>query len=153
MRIFLCLCLAVSAFGQKATSGESVADSDWNKVMALPKGTEVRVAAKGIKGVLEGKVDLVNDEAIVVILPKEQRSVLREDIDRLDFRNADKTKRTTKTERYSNDDTSANPIPPGQRLPGQSAVPRNMSSGTTVMLPSKAPWEPYYVRPKTKEAK
>jgi hypothetical protein len=124
------------------------ADSDWKKVMALSKGTEVRIAQAGVKAPVEGKVDLVNEEALVLILPKEQRSILAEDIERLDFRNFDKTKRLTKDSKVSTDDTSHNPIPPGQRLPGQSAVPRNMSSTTTVTLPSRAPWEPLYVREK-----
>ncbi len=124
------------------------AGSDWKKVMALTKGTEVRIAARGVKAPIEGKVDLVNEEAIVVITPKEQRSVLVEEIDRLDFRNFDKTKRLTRESKVSTDDTSHNPIPPGQRLPGQSAVPRNMSSTNTVTLPSRAPWEPLYVREK-----
>jgi hypothetical protein len=146
MRILLLLAallaLASMGFAQK----EDGPDSDWNKVMALGKGTDVRVAADGVKGVLEGRVDSVNEEAIVIVLPNEQRSVVRESIQRLDFRNSDKTKRLRKEDRVSTDDTSANPIPPGQRLPGQTAVPRNMSAGTSVMLPSKAPWEPLYVR-------
>ncbi len=121
-------------------------DADWRKVMALTRGTEVRIAVQGTKAPLEAKLDTVNDEAIVVVLRNEQRSILVEEIERLDFRNVSKTKKLTTDSKVSTDDTSANPIPPGQRLPGQSAVPRNMSSGTSVMLPSKAPWEPLYKR-------
>jgi hypothetical protein len=123
-------------------------ESDWRKVMALTRGTEVRIALAGKKSPLEGKMDTVNDEAIVVILKDEQRSILLEDIDRLDYRNMERTRKLTKESKVSTDDTSANPVPPGQRLPGQSAVPRNMSAGTNVTLPSKAPWEGLYKRPK-----
>lgn len=122
-------------------------ESDWRKVMALTRGTEVRISVAGKKSPVEAKVDSINDEAIVIVLKDEQRSIPLEEIDRLDFRNLERTKKLTRDSRVSTDDTSANPIPPGQRLPGQSAVPRNMSSTNTVTLPSKAPWEPLYKRP------
>lgn len=121
-------------------------DSDWRKVMELTRGTEVRIAVAGKKSPVEAKVDSINEEAIVIVLKDEQRSILVEEIERLDYRNLERTKKLTKESRVSTDDTSANPIPPGQRLPGQSAVPRNMSSTNTVTLPSKAPWEPLYKR-------
>jgi hypothetical protein len=127
------------------------ADTDWRKVMELTRGTEVRISVAGKKGTVEAKVDSVNDEAIVIVLKDEQRSILVEEIDRLDYRNLERTKKLTRDSRVSSDDTSANPIPPGQRLPGQSAVPRNMSSTNTVTLPSKAPWEPLYKRPAAKK--
>ncbi len=125
-------------------------DSDWRKVMELTRGTEVRISVAGKKGTVEAKIDSVNDEAIVIVLKDEQRSILVEEIERLDYRNLERTKKLTRDSRVSSDDTSANPIPPGQRLPGQSAVPRNMSSTNTVTLPSKAPWEPLYKRPARK---
>lgn len=121
-------------------------DSDWRKVMELTRGTEVRISVTGKKSPVEAKIDSINEEAIVIVLKDEQRSILVEEIDRLDYRNLERTKKLTKESRVSTDDTSANPIPPGQRLPGQSAVPRNMSSTNTVTLPSKAPWEPLYKR-------
>jgi hypothetical protein len=121
-------------------------ESDWRKVMELTRGTEVRIAMAGKKSPVEAKVDSINEEAIVIVLKDEQRSILVEEIERLDYRNLSRTKKLTKDSRVSTDDTSANPIPPGQRLPGQSAVPRNMSSTNTVTLPSKAPWEPLYKR-------
>jgi hypothetical protein len=127
-------------------------EDDWKKVMALSRGTEVRLTGPGIKSTLEGKVDQVNDEAIVLMLRNEQRSVLKEEIATLDFRNVTATRKLTKDSKVSTDDTSANPIPPRQRLPGQSAVPRNMSSTTSVTLPTRAPWEPLY-RVKQKPAK
>lgn len=122
-------------------------DSDWRKVMELTRGTEVRISVAGKKGTVDAKVDSINEEAIVIVLKDEQRSILVEEIDRLDYRNLERTKKLTKDSRVSTDDTSANPVPPGQRLPGQSAVPRTMSSTNTVTLPSKAPWEPLYKRP------
>src|SRR4051812_27030607 len=62
------------------------ADDPWTKIKDLQKGGDVQVFRKGAAKPLEAKLDEVRDEALIVRVKNEQKSIPKEEIDRLDYR-------------------------------------------------------------------
>jgi hypothetical protein len=62
------------------------ADDPWTKIKDLQRGGDVQVFRKGAAKPLEAKLDEVRDDAVVVLVKNEQKSIPKEEIDRLDYR-------------------------------------------------------------------
>lgn len=74
------------------------ADDPWSKVKDLKSGTDLQIYRKGAAKPLEAKLDEVRDDALVVVVKKEQTAIPRDEIDRLDYRPG-KRAVTTETKR------------------------------------------------------
>jgi hypothetical protein len=68
------------------------ADDPWTKVKDLKSGGDVQIFRKGAPKPLEAKLDEVRDDAVVVLVKNEQKSIPKEDIDRLDYRPKGRTR-------------------------------------------------------------
>src|SRR4051812_32925001 len=98
------------------------AEDSWTKVKELKSGTEIRIVRKGVPQPLEAKLDEVRDDAIVIVVKKEQKAVPREEIERLDYRPKPGSRTTTETRTKSE---PVDGVPPagmdhGAAVPGQS---------------------------------
>lgn len=62
---------AISAFA---------ADDPWTKVREIKSGTEIRVYKKGSKVPVVGKIDQATEDAVVIMLKKEEIEIEREEI-------------------------------------------------------------------------
>lgn len=105
-----------------ATLAVFAADNPWNKVRELKTGTELRILKKGAKQPVLGTMDEANDERIIVVIKNEEQAIQKDDIDRIDFRPATKSrvsKETRTTESDSTQTTSVGPQPRGSQ-PGPS---------------------------------
>ena len=84
------------------------ADDAWAKVKAIKSGAELRVYKKGSAQPLLVKMDEATDERLVFVDKKEQTSIAKEDIDRVDARPSSKRPVTKHTEEKTSD-TNADP--------------------------------------------
>ena len=123
----------------------TAADDPWAKVKEINSGAELRVYKKGSTQPLLVKMDEATDDRLVIVNKKEQTSIAREDIDRVDARPSGKrpvTKETKTTMSDSNaDPRSAIPGPTPNR-PGPTS-----SSGTSYSMGGKPDFETVYRRP------
>jgi len=117
------------------------ADDPWTKVKDLKSGSEVRILKRGAQKPIEGKLDEVRDDAVVVVLKNEQVSVAKSDIERLDAR--PKAGRVTRTSDARQ--TDPDPTPPAGMGHGANVPGTNYSSGLSVG--SKPDYETVYRRP------
>jgi len=81
-RILLLLAAAATLFA---------ADDPWAKVKELKSGADIQVFRKGAPKGLAARLDEVRDDALVVRVKNEQKSIPKEEIDRLDYRPAGRT--------------------------------------------------------------
>ncbi|HLK18390.1 MAG TPA: hypothetical protein VKT81_05515 [Bryobacteraceae bacterium] len=92
------------------------ADNPWDKVRELKTGTELRIVKKGSKQPILAIMDEANEERLIIVVKNEQKAIEKDDIDRIDFRPATKSKisketRTTQTDAAQN--ATAGARPPG----------------------------------------
>src|SRR5260370_30645938 len=85
------------------------ADDLWAKVKALKSGTELRVYKRGSAQPLVVKMDEATDERLVFVDKKEQTSVAKEEIERIDARPAGKRPVTKETKSTTNEPDPKNP--------------------------------------------
>jgi len=71
----------------------AMAADEWAKVKAIRSGVELKIYKTGAKQPLEAKMDEATDEALLVATKKEQLSIPREQIERIDARPAKEAKR------------------------------------------------------------
>jgi hypothetical protein len=62
------------------------ADDDWAKVKDLRGGTELRIVKKGSVEPVIGLMADADDERLVIVIKNAQQSILKANIDRLDYR-------------------------------------------------------------------
>lgn len=126
-----------------ATMTAFAADHPWDKVRELRTGTELRIIKKGSKQPILAIMDEANDERLVVVIKNEQKAIDKEEIDRIDFRPATKSKiaketRTTQTDAAQNATAGARP-------PGTSDRP-STSTSTSFGSAAKPDFETIYRR-------
>jgi hypothetical protein len=98
------------------------ADNPWDKVKELKSGTEIRIVRKGVAQPLEAKFDEATDDHIVIVVKKEQRSIAKDEIDRLDYRpNAGGRTTESKVTNTPADTTPTAGMSHGPNVPGQSS--------------------------------
>jgi hypothetical protein len=126
------------------------AEDSWSKVKELRSGTDIRIYKNGAGKPVEGKLDEARDDAIVVVLKKEQVAIAKEQIDRLDARSSKSGGRTT-TESKAGTDANPNTMPPAGM--GHGAPVPGSSYSTTTTIGSKPDYETVYRRPGSQPAK
>jgi hypothetical protein len=122
------------------------AEDPWNKVRELPSGTEIRIYKRGAKQPVTANLDEAHDDSIVVATKKEQVSISKEDIDRIDSRppqTGSRVKKETKTT------TKLDPKGSTPTSPLETGVP-STSSSSSVTFGSKPDFETIYRRVPTK---
>jgi hypothetical protein len=88
------------------------ADNPWDKVKELKTGTELRILKKGSRQPVVGTMDEANDERIVVVIKNEELAIQKDDIDRIDFRPATKSRVNKETRVTQSDSTQTPPVGP-----------------------------------------
>jgi hypothetical protein len=71
----------------------ALAADEWTRVKAIRSGVELKIFKTGAKQPLEAKMDEATDEALLVATKKEQLSIPREQIERIDARPAKVSKK------------------------------------------------------------
>jgi len=119
------------------------AENSWDKVRDLKTGTELRIIKKGARQPILGTMDEANDERIIVVVKNEEIAIQKDDIDRIDYRPAGKTKATKETRTTQSDSSQTTPAGPA----GQGATPGpSTSTTTTYSSGSKPDFETIYRR-------
>jgi hypothetical protein len=119
------------------------ADNPWDKVRELRTGTELRILKKGSRQPILATMDEANDERLIVVVKNEQKAIQKDDIDRIDFRPATKSKiakETRTTQADTSQTSSVGPQPRGSE-PGPST-----STTTSFGGASKPDFETIYRR-------
>jgi hypothetical protein len=116
------------------------ADNPWDKVREIKTGTELRILKKGSRQPILATMDEANDERLVVVIKNEQQAIQKDDIDRIDFRPATKSKIAKETRTTQTDTTPVGPQPRGSQ-PGPST-----STTTSFGGASKPDFETIYRR-------
>jgi hypothetical protein len=119
------------------------ADNPWDKVCQLKTGTELRILKRGTSKPVIGTMDEANDERLIVVIKNEQLAIQKDDIDRIDFRPAGKSKVAKETHTTETDSTQTTPVGPQPKgsQPGPST-----STTTTYGGASKPDFETIYRR-------
>jgi len=126
-----------------ATLTVFAAENSWDKVRDLKTGTELRIIKKGARQPILGTMDEANDERIIVVVKNEEIAIQKDDIDRIDYRPAGKTKATKETRTTQSDSSQTTPAGPA----GQGATPGPSNSTTTTYSSgSKPDFETIYRR-------
>jgi hypothetical protein len=124
------------------------ATDTWPKVKDLPGGTEVRVYKRDGKPPVTAKLADATDDQLIIVVKKEEISIPKDQIDRIDYRPQKSDRVTTTTTNKTDDPATQAPIGPARdaRVPGTSSS-SNMSFGgkpdfetiyrRTAMLPEK----------------
>ncbi len=139
-KVLLCGLVAMAAYG---------ADNPWTKVKELKTGTELRIFKVGAKQPILAAMDEATDDRLVIVVKKEQTSIDKDQIDRIDYRPPKTTSRVT---RVTNETRTTND-PPGQTA---GPAPRGSSGGggpststsNSVNFGSKPGFETIYRRSK-----
>src|SRR4029077_12732128 len=97
--MFRVLCFAL------ATLTVFAADNAWDKVRELKTGTELRILKKGSKQAVLGIMDEANDERIIGVIKNQELAIQKDDIDRIDFRPATKSRVSKETRTTQSDST------------------------------------------------
>ena len=105
-----------------AASALFAADNSWDKVKELKSGTEIRIYRAGAPDPIEAKLDEATDEHIAFVVKKEQKSISKDAVLRLDYR----PKAGSRTTETKTTNTPADATPPagmahGAPVPGQSS--------------------------------
>jgi hypothetical protein len=119
------------------------ADNPWDKVRELKTGTELRILKRGSSKPVIGTMDEANDGRLIVVIKNEQLAIQKEDIDRIDFRPAAKSRAAKETHTTETDSTQTTPVGPQPKgsQPGPST-----STTTTYGGGSKPDFETIYRR-------
>ena len=107
------------------------AEDPWIKVRELKTGAELRIYKTGAKQPVLAKLDEAREDSLVVVLKNAQVAIAKEEIERIDFRPAQKGRRTKVETKTTAEPTDQKPVvllglprsPPGSR--------RSTSSGLT----------------------
>ena len=105
------------------------ADNPWDKVRELKTGTELRILKKGSRQPILATMDEANDERVIVVIKNEEQAIQKEDIDRIDFRPATKSKIAKETRTSQTDTTQITPVGPQPR--GSEPSPSTSTTTTT----------------------
>lgn len=109
------------------------ADNSWDKVRDLRTGTELRIYKKGAHQPVLGSMDEANDERLIAVVKNEQVAIQKDDIDRIDYRPASKsrvTKETRTTQSDSTQTTPVGPVPQGTRGGPSTSTSTSFGSGS-----------------------
>jgi hypothetical protein len=120
------------------------ADDGWAKVKALASGTELRITKTGSRTPVLAKLDEANDERIIIATKTEQVGVAKEQIEKIEFRPAQKSSRVTRQTTTDNTPLDKEAARPGigpSRTPGPTG-----SSSSNVVMGSKPDFEVLWVR-------
>ena len=119
------------------------ADNPWDKVRELKSGAELRIIKKGARQPILATMDEANDDRLIVVIKNEQQAIQKDDIDRIDFRPATKSKIAKETRTTQTDTTQTTPVGPQPRgsQPGPST-----STTTSFGGASKPDFETIYRR-------
>lgn len=107
----------------------SAADN-WQKVRDLPGGTELRVYKTDGKQPVNAKLADATDDALIVVVKKDEVSIPKNQIDRIDYRPQKGSRVTTSGTSKVEDPNTQAPIGPARdaKVPGTSSS-SNMSFG------------------------
>ncbi len=132
--------LALSLLGVGAAQGAD----DWAQVKALRSGAELKIYRTGSKQALEARMDEATDESPIVATKKEQMSIPKDQIERIDVRDPKaargpklETKRTIATGAA----TGADPAKINRPSLTGTVPDRRITSSATWGSP---PWETVY---------
>ncbi|MCU0227445.1 MAG: hypothetical protein MUF01_07375 [Bryobacterales bacterium] len=139
MRIILGLALLLAM----QTSGQE----NWQAVRELPSGTEIRLLQEGQVKPLLAVLEEATDEVLRVAVKKQQLSIDRAEVRRIEARRKG-AKPTTRTETIPSTDGKG-PVP-GSEIPGPIPPGRGPSGSiaTTVAFGGKGKFETVYTKPK-----
>lgn len=112
-----------------ATLTVFAADNPWDKVRELKTGTELRILKKGSRQPVLGTMDEANDERIVVVVKNEELAIQKDDIDRIDFRPATKSRVIKETRTTQSDSTQTPSVGPQGSQAGPSTSTTTSYSG------------------------
>jgi len=125
-----------------ALAALAVEQDTWGKVRELHSGLDVRVYKSGSSSAVSAVLYSATEDALIVMIKKEQVAIPKADIDRLDYR-PPQDGPPAKAKMQSSTDS---PVPksdgPTPHVPG-----RNLSVGTVHELGSKPGFETIYRRP------
>jgi hypothetical protein len=110
------------------------ADTPWDKVRDLKTGTELRIFKKGSRQPVIGTMDEANDERLVVVIKNEELAIPKDDIDRIDFRPATKSRAIKETRTTQSDSSQTTPVGPQPK--GSQSGPTT-STTTSISTASK----------------
>ncbi len=110
----------------------------WAKVHDLKSGTEVRIFKKGVHQPVLATFEEATDDAVVIATKKEEISIAKEDIERLDYR-------PPAGSRVSKETSTTTTAPDQSGPPTQRSEPApTTSSSTNVSFGSKPDFETIY---------
>ncbi|MDQ2947934.1 MAG: hypothetical protein M3Y27_18710 [Acidobacteriota bacterium] len=119
------------------------AEDSWSKVRELKNGIEIRIFKKGASQPILAKADEATDDKLMAVVKNEQVAIPKSDIDRVDARPAQSSRRITKEARESNTDPNKEAISTAHpRMPD---VPGS-SSSTNYSIGGKPDFETIYRR-------
>ncbi len=137
LRTLLVLCCAATVFG---------ADDPWTKVRDLKSGTEIRVYRRGSVEPVLARMDEATDERLLIVVKNEQIAILRDQVDRIDYRPSQKTARTVKETKTTTSLPGADAPSPGPQSPPITTT--STTTGTSVTFTgSKPDFQTLYRRP------
>lgn len=123
------------------------ADDPWDKVRAVPSGTEVRIFKTGVNTPVIAKMDELTDESLVVVVKDTQTAIPKAQIERIDARPPQKGSRIVRETRTTKGDggpgTQGQPMALGKTA--ASAAPTS-SSSSSLSVGGKPGFEPVYRR-------
>jgi hypothetical protein len=119
--------------------------SDWNKVMELATGSELRIYRNGSKKPLEAKMGEASGDKLVILLKNEQTGIDRDEIDRIEWRSG---KPSVRREATSSTDTGKVPGSGVPDLPGRTISGPSGSRSSSLTFGGKGKFEVIYTRPK-----
>jgi hypothetical protein len=117
------------------------ADNPWVKVKELPNRSELRIYRKSARQPLTATLADTTDEQIVVVVKNQQLTIAKDDIDRIDARPLEGSKKpvVTTTEKTTDPDYTPKPN-------ASPAVP-GTSSSSSVSFGGKPDFKTVYTRP------
>ena len=119
------------------------AEDSWSKVRELKSGVEIRIFKKGSSQPILAKADEATDDKLMAVVKNEQVAIPKIDIDRVDARPAQTSRRISKETRESNTEPNKEAISTAHpRVPD---VPGSTSS-TNFSIGGKSDFETIYRR-------
>jgi hypothetical protein len=120
------------------------ADDPWTAVIKLKSGTEIRVLKKGSMQPVLGKFDEANGERLLLVVKNEQVAIPKDQVDRVDARNAQPGGRVKVEGKTTTDDPQA-AKEPAVGMNAQPVAGTSVTSG--VSIGGKPEFETVYRRP------
>jgi hypothetical protein len=122
----------------------TAAEDTWTKVKDLKSGSELRITREGAKQPLMAQMDHATDETLYIATKKEQLSIPKSEIVRLDARPPQTGSRLTRQATTKSNEIG-NPSPSEQRPGGRLAGPSS-SASSSLSIGSKPDFETIYRR-------